>query len=222
MCIILGMYTWQLNGEAVVTQSTWVSARANMLRLLQGRNKHDNSHYIVTNHLDTDSPPEVTRSPHCPLHHTTAAYHPRTAFPIHHCTDHICHQSLIALITQLALITHYKSLELLLSHCWVLFRHFQSVWAFFPVYICRWLTGLFTCFWPFAACLFDPACLLISSLSAACPDLCIAPVDDSALPSLHLFSLLNFACLTSSWVLWIKLHLDLNSPDPFSLHIYII
>ncbi len=33
---------------------------------------------------------------------------------------------------------------------------------------------------------FDPACRLISSLSAACPDLCIAPVADSALPSLHL------------------------------------
>ncbi len=67
----------------------------------------------VTNHLDTDSPPEVTRSPHYPLHHTTAAHHPRTAFPIHHCTNHICHQSLIALITQMALITHStKALDL--------------------------------------------------------------------------------------------------------------
>ncbi len=26
-------------------------------------------------------------SPHCLLHHTTAAHHPRTAFPIHHCTN---------------------------------------------------------------------------------------------------------------------------------------
>ncbi len=42
----------------------------------------------LTYHLDTDSPPEVTRSPHCLLHHTTAAHHPRTAFPIHHCTNY--------------------------------------------------------------------------------------------------------------------------------------
>ncbi len=49
MCIILWMYTWQLkNREAVVTsQTTWVSARAYMLRLLHRRNKHDNSHYRV-------------------------------------------------------------------------------------------------------------------------------------------------------------------------------
>ncbi len=41
MCIILGMYTWQLkNGEAVVTsQTTWVSARAYMWTLLHRRNK---------------------------------------------------------------------------------------------------------------------------------------------------------------------------------------
>ncbi len=57
---------------------------------------------------------------------------------------------------------------------------------------------------------FDPACRLISSLSAACPDLCIAPVADSALPSLHLLLSLNLACLSSS-CLSIKLHLDLTT-----------
>ncbi len=57
---------------------------------------------------------------------------------------------------------------------------------------------------------FDPACRLISSLSAACPDLCIAPVADSALPSLHLLLSLKLACLTSS-CLSIKLHLDLTT-----------
>ncbi len=46
MCIILGMYTWQLrNREVVVSQTMCVSARTYMLRLLHSRNKHDNSHY---------------------------------------------------------------------------------------------------------------------------------------------------------------------------------
>ncbi len=55
MCIILGMYTWQLkNGEAVVTQqTTWVSARAYMLRLLHSRNKHDSSHYRLYKIINT-------------------------------------------------------------------------------------------------------------------------------------------------------------------------
>ncbi len=56
MCIILGTYTWQLkNREAVVTQCTWVLARAYMLRLLHSRHKHDNSHHWLYNSkfLDT-------------------------------------------------------------------------------------------------------------------------------------------------------------------------
>ncbi len=54
MCIILGMYTRQLkNGEAVVTQTTWVSARAHTLRLLHSRNKHDNSHYKLYKIINT-------------------------------------------------------------------------------------------------------------------------------------------------------------------------
>ncbi len=126
----------------------------------------------------------------------TPTHHQKS--PAHHivsCTTlllHITHglhfPSTIALITHLSPITHctdytagsdhtlYKSLGLLISHCWVLFRHIQSAWALCLVYISRLLPGLFIRFWSFAACLFDPACLLISSLSAACPDLSIAPV----------------------------------------------
>ncbi len=53
----------------------------------------------------------------------------------------------------------------------------------FPCILFTWTAYIL---WPFAACLFDSACLSISSLSAACPDICIAPVADSALPTWHL------------------------------------
>jgi len=82
-------------------------------------------------------------------------------------------------------------------------EHFP--WVCFPVFTWTAYTILTVCCLPF-----DPACRLISSLSAACPDLCIAPVADSALPSLHLLLSLNLACLTSS-CLPIKLHLDLTT-----------
>ncbi len=131
--------------------------------------------------------------------------------------------STIAPITQLSPITHlpwlshhtctsfththtHISSTLPCTHCKVLFSpvwHFQA----FSLSVFPWIayTTLTVCCLPF-----DPACRLISSLSAACPDLCIAPVADSALPSLHLLLSLNLACLTSS-CLSIKLHLDLTT-----------
>ncbi len=66
-----------------------------------------------------------------------------------------------------------------------------TFWAF-PLYS----PGLPIRLWPFAACLLDPAFLVISSLSAACPDVCIVPVADSALPTWHLLLPLTLACLT--------------------------
>ncbi len=85
-----------------------------------------------------------------------------------------------------------------------------TFWAF-PLYsVSLCLPGLPIRLWPFAACLLDPACLVISSLSAACPDLCIIPVADSALPTWHLLLPLTLACLTLPCCL-IKLHLNLTT-----------
>ncbi len=138
-----------------------------------------------------------------------------------HITHGLHFPSTIAPITQLSPITHlpwlshhtctsfthtHISSTLPCTHCKVLFSpvwHFQA----FSLTVFTWTayTTLTVCWLPF-----DPACHLISSLSAACPDLCIAPVADSALPSLHLLLSLNLACLTSS-CLAIKLHLDLTT-----------
>ncbi len=142
-----------------------------------------------------------------PIIHCTYDAH----IPIHHCTNHTAvtnHSFALIVSPHLHLIhthTHISS-TLPCTHCKVLFSpvwHFQAVsLSVFP-----WIdyTTLTVC-----CLLFDPACRLISSLSAACPNLCIAPVADSALPSLHLLLSLNLACLTSS-CLSIKLHLDLTT-----------
>ncbi len=129
---------------------------------------------------------------HWRLHHTTTARHPRTTFPITHCTDVT---QLIALITQLiALITNctdhtlYIGLGLPLSHCRVLFATANIAERFPYVFSC-WLPGPFTLIWPFAACLLTLPVFWIFSLSAACPDLCIVPVYVSALPTLLLTEL---------------------------------
>ncbi len=138
-----------------------------------------------------------------------------------HITHGLHFPSTISPITQLSPITHlpwlshhtctsfthtHISSTLPCTHCEVLFSpiwHFQAFsLSVFPWTAYRTLT---VCCLPF-----DPACRLISSLSAACPDLCIAPVADSALRSLHLLLSLNLACLTSS-CLSIKLHLDLTT-----------
>ncbi len=153
------------------------------------------------------------------LHHTTAAHHPWTASPIIHCTHTF--PSTITPITQLSPITYLPWLS---HHTCTSFTHthlrstlpcklcevlFSTVWHFqaFSLSVFPWTayTTLTVCCLPS-----DPACRLISSLSAACPDLCIAPVADSALPSLHLLLSLNLACLTSSCSS-IKLHLDLTT-----------
>ncbi len=125
----------------------------------------------------------------------TALWHTHSHPPLHQ--SHSCHQSLINpdCFTTPAPHSHtHISSTLPCTHHEVLF---SPVWHFraFPL-------SVFLCF--------DPACLLISSLSAACPDLCIAPVADSALPSLHLLLSMNLACLTSS-CLSIKLQFDLTT-----------
>ncbi len=152
-------------------------------------------HYSCTSPMDCIS--------HHSLHLRRTHSHP----PLHQ--SHSCHQSLICpdCLTTPAPHSHtHISSTLPCKHCEVLFSpvwHFQ---AFSPsVFPWTAYTTLTVCCLPF-----DPACRLISSLSAACPDLCIAPVADSALPSSHLLLSLNLACLTSS-CLSIKLHLDLTT-----------
>ncbi len=140
------------------------------------------------------------------LHHTTAAHHSTSDYNSHH-SLHLrrTHSQLIALIihcTDHTAAPHhplYISFGLQLLHCEVLFSpvwHFRAFpWVCFPVFTWTAYTTLTVCCLPF-----DPACLSISSLSAACPGLCIAPVADSALPSLHLLLSLNLACLFSSYI----------------------
>ncbi len=153
-------------------------------------------HYSCTSPMDYNS------------HHSLHLRHTHSHPPLHQ--SHSCHQSLINpdCLTTPAPHSHthtHISSALPCTHRKVLF---SPVWHFRAVSLL--LPGLFSRLWPFAACLLDPACLVISSLSATCPDHCIAPVDDSALPLCHLFSLLDSACLTSS-CLSIKLQLDLTT-----------
>ncbi len=137
--------------------------------------------------------------------------HYDTHIPIHHCTNHttVTNHSLTLIVSpHLHLIhTHtYKQHTSLHSpRSLVLPR--LTFWAF-PLY-----SVFLDCLYTLTVCClpFDPACLSISSLSAACPDLCIAPVADSALPTWHLLLPLTLACLTLPCSL--KLHLDLNATD---------
>ncbi len=88
-----------------------------------------------------------------------------------HVTHGLHFPSTIALITQLSPITHctdytaeshqtlFISLGLPLSHRRVLFVT-PYISERFPCVFSCWLPGPFTLIWPFAACLFDPACLL--------------------------------------------------------------
>ncbi len=170
--------------------------------------------YIVTNLVAT--------------HHTTAAHHPWTTtpiihctydthIPIHHCTNHtaVTNHSLTLIVSpHLHLIhthTHiYISSTLPCTHREVLF---SPVWHFRAV-----SPSVFPCC--YLDCSHDSDHLLPAlwyPLSAACPDHCIAPVDDSALPLCHLFSLLDSACLTSS-CLSIKLQLDLTTLPLHYIH----
>ncbi len=134
--------------------------------------------------------------------------------PIHHYTNHTA-----VTIHSLALIVS-PHLHLIHTHTFKQHSHMHSprslvlprltFWAF-PLYsVSLCLPGLPIRLWPFAACLLDPACLMMSSLSAGCPDLCIVPVADSALPTWHLVMPLTLACLTLPCCS-IKLHLNLTT-----------
>ncbi len=128
-------------------------------------------------------------------------YLSRICLPFQHidaCTTHLLHvtyglhfPSTIALITQLSPITHctdytaeshqtlFISLGRPLSHRRVLFAT-ANISERFPCVFSCWLPGPFTLIWTFAACLFDPACLLdILSVCRLprplhCPCLCLS------------------------------------------------
>jgi len=154
---------------------------------------------LVATHYNCTSPMDYIS------HH---ALHPQ--IPLHQ--SHSCHHSLInpdCLTTPAPhSLTHIKAAH---KHspsaksCFPLANILSVSPVFwFPVF--TWTAYLL---WPFAACPFDPACLLISSLSAACPDL--------ALSLLLILSSLHYSC----YYLWplpvwpplvkIKLLLDLTT-----------
>ncbi len=129
-------------------------------------------------------------NPVCDL---TLAHHIDTCTKLRlHVTHGLHFPSTIALITQLSPITHctnhttdctdhtlYISIGRPRSHCRELFATAYISERFPCVFSC-WLPGPFTLIWPFAACLFDPACLLdILSVCRLprplrCPWLCIS------------------------------------------------
>ncbi len=109
------------------------------------------------------------------LHLPSCTAHTHSRPPLHQ--SHSCHHSLInpdCLTTPAPhSLTHIKAAH---KHspsaksCFPLANILSvSLVFWFPVF--TWTAYLL---WPFAACPFDPACLLISSLSAACPDLALS------------------------------------------------
>ncbi len=167
---------------------------------------------VATHHYSCTSPMDYNS------HHSL---HYDTHIPIHHCTNHtavINHSLTLIVSPHLHLIhthTHISS-TLPCTHREVLFCPGWHFWAF-PLY-----SVSLDCLYTLTVCClpFDPACLSISSLSAACPDLCIAPVADSVLPTWHLLLPLTLACLTLPCCS-LKLHLDLNASDS-SCYIFIV
>ncbi len=127
--------------------------------------------------------------------------------PVHHYTNHTA-----VTIHSLVLIVS-PHLHLIHSHTFKQHSHMHSLRSLVFPWLTFWAFPLFSdslyLLWPFAACPFDPACLLISSLSAACPDL--------ALSLLLILSSLHYSC----YYLWplpvwpplvkIKLLLDLTT-----------
>ncbi len=127
--------------------------------------------------------------------------------PVHHYTHHTA-----VTIHSLVLIVS-PHLHLIHSHTFKQHSHMHSLRSLVFPWLTFWAFPLFSdslyLLWPFAACPFDPACLLISSLSAACPDL--------ALSLLLILSSLHYSC----YYLWplpvwpplvkIKLLLDLTT-----------
>ncbi len=140
-------------------------------------------------------------SPHL-LHHTTAAHHPRTAFPIHHCTNHtaVTNHS-FALITQLRSVRHAYKPWTCLAPSDISERLPQVC---FPVY--------------YLDCFYDSDRLL----PAFWYPLCLLPAPTIALPLFINLPCLRYTCYCYRTLpVWsplvfilIKLHLDLNSTDP--------
>ncbi len=109
------------------------------------------------------------------LHLPSCTAHTHSRPPLHQ--SHSCHHSLInpdclttpaphSLTRIKAAHKHSPSAK----SCFPLANILSvSLVFWFPVF--TWTAYLL---WPFAACPFDPACLLISSLSAACPDLALS------------------------------------------------
>ncbi len=143
---------------------------------------------LVATHYNCTSPMDYIS------HHALHSH-----IPIHHYTNHTA-----VTIYSLALIVS-PHLHLIHSHTFNQHSHMHSprslvlprltFWAFpcilFPVF--TWTAYIL---WPFAACLLTLPAFRYPSLSAACPDLCIAPVADSVLPAWHLLLPLTPACLT--------------------------
>ncbi len=109
------------------------------------------------------------------LHLPSCTAHTHSRPPLHQ--SHSCHHSLInpdCLATPAPhSLTHIKA-----AH-----KHSPSAKSCFPlanilsvspVFWFRVFTWTAYLLWPFAACPFDPACLLISSPFAACPDLALS------------------------------------------------
>ncbi len=132
--------------------------------------------------------------------------------PLHNHTAVTNHS--FALITQLHSVWHallaLDFISLMAKSCLAPSDISERLPSVFPCL----LPGLFLRLWPFAACPFDPACPSDTLSVCRLPDLSIATVKESALPTLHLLLSLNFACLISSCVILIKLHLDLIALTP--------
>ncbi len=109
------------------------------------------------------------------LHLPSCTAHTLSRPPLHQ--SHSCHHSLINSDCLTTPAPHS------LTHIKAAHKHSPSAKSCFPLAnilsvspvfwfpVFTWTAYLL---WPFAACPFDPACLLISSLSAACPDLALS------------------------------------------------
>ncbi len=149
-----------------------------------------------------------TRSPHWRLHHTTATRHPRTAFPINHCTKHttVTNHSLHWLHSWIPSDTLYKPWTSSLSHRRVLFCYGRYLWAF-P--LCECPVDYLDCFILIYRLL--PAFWIFSLSAAAAPTFALSLVMYQ--PCFVNLVTVDWTCLLTSSCL-IKLHLISTSTDP--------
>ncbi len=161
-------------------------------------------------------------SPHCLLHHSTAAHHPWTAFPIHHCTSHtaVTNHSLAltvytpipGLITCTGVPHSLPYLSSLHTHCEDLFcpgwhsEHY-SCFCDLPVYDPGLFTPLILC------CLPLWYCSLKSWLCCCLPWLLPGIVYVSALPLIFLTLMIDH-CLFDPKFIKARLQMDLHASDP--------